>query len=60
VAHSLVAFLIRRNPTAFAAWVADIKAGRVIDRSFEDRFGFSVTSLESVWRKSVRVDDTNS
>ncbi len=53
LAHSLVAFLMDRNPEAFSGLINDIKATMSMEQALERRYGWSIDQFDRAWRTWV-------
>lgn len=52
IAHSLVAFLIQRDATAFADVIDDMRRSVVVEESLQRRYKLTLRSLEDSWREA--------
>lgn len=56
VAHSLVRFLVERDPAAFARVLVDLKNGHPVERALRRNYGgLTFKRLDAAWRKHVRT-----
>lgn len=54
VAYSLVEYLIKRNPAAFASLINDLKDGQSVEQALQRNFGgMTFRALEASWRTYV-------
>jgi len=55
VAHSLVRFLFRRSPDAFAAFLAECRGSPSVERALQEHYGMTLAALEAAWQDAVRA-----